>query len=122
MSSTKLAETEELALVFVRSNITELEHVFSLRKFLRQFRSVKVLRVLPFMREVGLCLQQDDGEALLPALEEIELSISHWTSHSDEEYQRRAAEALAAFEPFVSARERAGRLVKVYHCEQMQLS
>jgi hypothetical protein len=81
MSSTKLAKTEELALVFLRSNITELEHVFSLRKFLRQFRSVEVLRVIPFMREVGLYLQQDDGEALLPALEEIELSISHWTSY-----------------------------------------
>jgi len=70
------------------------------------------------MREVGLYLQQDDGEAVLPVLEEIELSISHWIRYSDEEYQRRAAEALAAFEPFISERERAGRIVKVYHREQ----
>jgi hypothetical protein len=91
-----------------------------LRKFLRQFRSVRVLRVNPFIREVGLYLQQDDGEAILPVLEEIEFSISRLTRYSDEEYQRRAAEALAAFEPFVSARERAGRVVNVYHCEPTQ--
>jgi hypothetical protein len=120
MPSTKLATTEELALVFIRSKITEWVHGSSLREFLRQFRSVKVLRVLPFMREVGLCLQQDDGEAILPALEEIEVSISLLTKYSVEEYQRRAAEALAAFEPFVSARERAGRLVKVYCCKRTQ--
>jgi hypothetical protein len=118
--STKLAMAEELALTFFCWNITEWEHVFSLREFLRQFRSVRVLRVKnPFLWEVGLYLQQDDGQAILPVLEEIELSISYWTRYSDEEYQRRAAKALADFEPFVSAREREGRSVKVY-CEQTQ--
>jgi hypothetical protein len=116
--STKFATAEELALFSPTSNITEWEHFFSLREFLRQFRSVKVLRVDPFIREVALYLQQDDEEGILPVLEEIELSIPRLTRYSDEEYQRRAAEALATFEPFVSARERAGRLVKVYHCAQ----
>jgi hypothetical protein len=116
--STKLALAEELTLFFPSSNITKLEPIFSLREFLRQFRSVRVLRVDPFIREVGLYLQQDDGEATFPVLEEIELSTSHMTGCSDEEYRRRAAEELATFEPFVSALERAGRLVKVYHCEQ----
>jgi hypothetical protein len=114
--STKFAMTEELALYFPSGNITKWEHIFSLREFLRQFRSVRVLRVDPFIREVALYLQQDDGEGILPVLEEIELSISHLTGYSDEEC--RAAEELAAFEPFVLARERAGCLVKVYHCEQ----
>lgn len=115
--STKFAKAEELALVFPSPNMTEWEHVFSLREFLRQLRSIRVLRVDPFVPEVGLYLQQDDKEGILPMLEEIELSISRLTGDSDEEYQRRAAEAVATFEPFVSARERAGSLVKVYHCE-----
>ncbi|KAN0125568.1 hypothetical protein V8E52_000775 [Russula decolorans] len=116
--STKLAMAEELTLNhFPSSNITNWDDLFSFPEFLRQFRSVRVLRLNPFMREVGLCLQQDDGEAILPVLEEIELSILRLTNYSDEEYQRRVAEALAAFEPC----ERAGRLVKVYHCEQTQM-
>jgi hypothetical protein len=89
-----------------------------LREFLRQFRSVRVLRVNPIIWDVVFYLRQDDGEGILPALEEIELSNSHLTRYSDGEYRRRAARELAAFEPFVSARERAGRLVKVYHCGQ----
>jgi hypothetical protein len=104
--STKLAMAEELTLNhFPSSNITNWDDLFSFPEFLRQFRSVRVLRLNPFMREVGLCLQQDDGEAILPVLEEIELSISHLTRCSNEEYQRRAAEWLAVFEPFVSTRE-----------------
>ena len=96
----------------------ELEEFFSLREFIRQFRSVRVLRVDPFMQEFVHYLQQwqqDDGTAFLPVLEEVELSVLHLFGYSGEEYQRRAAEELAAFEPFVSARERAGRLLKVYH-------
>jgi hypothetical protein len=114
--STKLAMTQELALFLTTWDITTLERVFSLRKFLRHFRSVRVLRVNPFVREVGLYLQQIDGEAILPVLEEIQL-ISYLIRCSDEEHQRRVAEARAALEPFVSARERAGRIVKVYLCE-----
>lgn len=118
ITSTKFAMTEELTLID-HTNLTEWEHGFSLREFLRQFRSVRVLRVLAnlFMQEVDLYLQQDDGEAIFPVLEEIEVSITRLTRYSDEEYQHRVAEALAVFEPFVSARERVGHLVRVYHCE-----
>ena len=110
--SMKLTVVEELALTSNSSDTTRLEHAFSLREYLRQFRSVRVLRVNSFEREVGIYLQQD--ETILPMLEEVDLSISRSAEDSDEEYQRRVAEVLAAFEPFVSARERAGRLVKVY--------
>jgi hypothetical protein len=75
-----------------------------------------VLRVNPFVREVGLYLKQDDEKAILPVLELVELSIPRSTRYPDKGYQGRAAEALAAFEPC----ERAGRLVKVYHCEQTE--
>jgi F-box-like len=108
--STKFAAVEELAINFPSWNIMNLtrwKQIFSLRDFLRQFRSVRVLRVNPFgpfMQEVGLHLQEnDDGEVILPVLEQVELS--------DEEYQRRAAEAMTAFQPC----ERAGRVVKVSH-------
>jgi len=106
---TKLAMAEGLALNFNNWWSTNTDQVFSLREFLRQFRSVRVLRVNPFRfaREVGRYLQQVDGEAILPLLEEIELS--------DEEHQRRADEAVAALKPFASTRGRAGRLVNVYH-------
>ena len=111
--STKLAMAEELTLNFPLPKTTKWERVLPLCEFLRQFRSVRVLRVFPFMRTVGLHLRQDDEEAILPLLEEIEVSVSHIVGYSDEQHQGRVAEALAAFEPFVSARERMGRVVKV---------
>jgi hypothetical protein len=120
--SAKLAMAEELTLNFPSSNMTNWDGVFSLREFLCQFRRVRVLRVNPFVRQVGHYLQQqDDREAsILPVLEQVRLSIPYLPATrlgcSYEEYQRRAVEAVAAFEPC----ERAGRLVKVYHCEQTQ--
>jgi hypothetical protein len=120
-SSTKLATAEELALLFPDTTMVVVwQRDFPLREFLRQFRNVKVLRLDPFFSEVAFSLQQDDGEALLPFLEEIELSappISRSTEGPDEEYQRRAAAELAAFEPFVSARERMDCPVNVFHRE-----
>jgi hypothetical protein len=106
---TKLAMTEVLALNFPHSQMTmSILSEHSLREFLRQFRSVRMLRVSPlsFAQRVRLLLQQDNGEAVLPLLEEIELS-------DGEEYKRRAAKAVADFKPFVSARGRTGHLVKV---------
>jgi len=121
MSSTKLATAEELALFFPDTvMVTGWQHDFPLREFLRQFRSVKVLRLDPFVPEVALSLRQDDGEAFLPFLEEIELSarpISRSAKGPDEEYQHCAAAELVAFEPFVSTREQTGRPVKVFHRE-----
>jgi hypothetical protein len=125
MSSTKLAAAENLALIFSlnTATVSELLHHFPLRQFLRQFRSVKMLRLDPFVPEVALSLQQDDGAAFLPLLEEIELSvpsISRSAEGPDEEYQHRAAAELAAFEPFVSAREKTGRPVNVFHGEMLR--
>jgi hypothetical protein len=124
MSSTTLATAEELALFFHDATmVTEWQHDFPLREFLRLFRSVKVLRLDPFVPEVALSFQQDDGEALLPILEQIELSvppISQSTEGPDEEYHRRTAAELAAFEPFVSAREQTGCPVKIFHREMPQ--
>jgi hypothetical protein len=120
--SAKLAMAEELTLNFPSSNMTNWDGVFSLREFLCQFRRVRVLRVNPFVLQVGHYLQQqDDREAsILPVLEQVRLSIPYLPATrlgcSYEEYQRRAVEAVAAFEPC----ERAGHLVKVYHCEQTQ--
>ena len=92
-----------------------------MRDFLRQLRSVKVLRVNPFVWEIGLCLRQDDDdseEAIFPVLEEVEISISRLKICSpDEEYQLRVAKAREVFEPC----ERAGRLVKFYYCEQTEM-
>jgi hypothetical protein len=87
--STKLALAEELTLNFPSSNMAGWMNVFSMRDFLRQFRSVRVLRVNPFVREIGLYLRQDDdGEAIFPVLEQVEISISHLKRYSsDEEYE-----------------------------------
>ena len=121
MPPTKFAMVEELALYFNSSNI----HVFTLREFLRQFCSVRALLVDPFMREVGLYLQHDVRGGILPVLEKIELSnlrlTGCLTGCSDEEYRRYVAQAIAAFESFVSSRERAGRRVKVSLCERRGL-
>ncbi|KAI0269723.1 hypothetical protein BGY98DRAFT_280098 [Russula aff. rugulosa BPL654] len=122
MPSIKLATAEELVLLFL-GTVIQWQNDFPLCKFLRQFRSVKVLRLDPFVPEVALSLQQDDGEGLLPLLEEIELSappISRSTKGPDEEYQHRAAAELAAFDPFVSARKQIGRPVNVSHREMPQ--
>jgi hypothetical protein len=111
---------EELSLNFPCSKMTVWEAVFPMRDFLRQFRSVRVLRVNPFVREIGFCLREDeddDGETIFPVLEEVEISISRLKGYSsDEEYQLRVAEARAAFEPC----ERAGRFVKCYYCKQTE--
>jgi hypothetical protein len=55
--STNLSIVEELTLNFISSNMTRWDHSFSICDFLRQFRSVRVLRVNPFVREIGLYLK-----------------------------------------------------------------
>jgi hypothetical protein len=116
--STKLAMVEELTLRFPMSGTPGWEDASLMRDFLRQFRSVRLLRVNPFVQEIGIYLKQDEDrqEAIFPVLEQVEISISRGGC-SDEEYESRVAEALAAFEPC----ERAGRPVKVCHCERMQM-
>jgi hypothetical protein len=119
--STRLAMAEELTLNFPMSYMAGWDDPSSMPDFLRQFRSVRLLRVNPFMEEIGLYLKKDeDGqEAILPVLEQVEISISRRVPRgcSDKEYELRVAEALAAFEPC----ERAGRPVKVCCCEQTEM-
>jgi hypothetical protein len=115
--STKLAMVEELSLCFSML-IPGWEDASCMRDFLRQFRSVRLLRVNPFVQEIGIYLKQDeDGqEAIFPVLEQVEISILR-RGCADEMYESRVVEALAAFEPW----ERAGRPVKVCHCERTQM-
>jgi hypothetical protein len=119
INSTKLAMAEELTLNFPCSRIRRWEDVFPMRDFLRQFRSVMVLRVNPFVPQGGRYLKHDDDgeEAILPALEKVKISAPRLRGCSDEEYQRRAAEVLAAFEPY----ERVGPPVKVSCCKQTEM-
>jgi hypothetical protein len=114
--STRLAMAEELTLNFPMSYMAGWEAPSPMPEFLRQFRSVRLLRVNPFVEEIGHYLKQDEEEAILPVLEQVEISISR-RGCPDEEYQLRVAEALAAFEPC----ERAGRSLKVCCCEQTEM-
>jgi hypothetical protein len=73
----KFAMVEELGLLFTPlPKLKEWFQVFPMREFLRQFRSVRLLRLDFFTREIVLYLQQDDGEAIFPVLEEIDISKS----------------------------------------------
>jgi hypothetical protein len=115
-SSMKFAMAEELTLNFPGWDMPVTnwpERIFSMRGFLRQFRSVRVLRVNPYVWHVGLYLKydQDDGQAIFPVLEQVELTISR-SIRSPDMYRRRVADALELFEPC----ERAGRPVRVYIC------
>jgi hypothetical protein len=98
LNSTKLAMAEELTLNFPCSRIRRWEDVFPMRDFLRQFRSVMVLRVNPFVPQVGRYLKHDDDgeEAILPALEKVKISAPRLRGCSDEEYQHQENHPLLA--------------------------
>lgn len=102
----KLITTDELSVIFL-DNAEAEQDVIPWRRFLLQFPSVKVLRLYRtnYCR-VASALHQDHGDnlAFLPALKEIELCMGPPKDH---------ASKLAAFEPFVSARQQAGLPVKV---------
>jgi len=110
--STKLAAVEEL-----RVTVYKTEFFLSWRGFYHQCHSVKVLRTggihNDFIARTLFQDHQDHGEpddlAFLPALEEIDLGEKLKPFYESE---RRSQ--LAAFQPFVSARQRAGRPVKVF--------
>jgi hypothetical protein len=79
MPSTKLAMVEELTVNFSSSRMKVYEWLFfRWATKSRQFCSVRVLQVNPFVREreIGLCLRQDegdDGEIIFPEQEEVEV-------------------------------------------------
>jgi hypothetical protein len=114
--SAKLTTVEELRLTFLRTAFNFWENLIPWREFLEHFPRLKALRMegannYCIARVLPQDLEEpdDDGLAFLSALEEIELGKN--PSLTDE--SQRGPE-LAAFEPFVSARQQAGRPVKVF--------
>ncbi|KAH9995468.1 hypothetical protein BJV77DRAFT_1093431 [Russula vinacea] len=114
--SAKLTTVEELRLTFLRTAFNFWENLIPWREFLEHFPRLKALRMegannYCIARVLPQDLEEpdDDGLAFLSALEEIELGKN--PSLTDE--SQRGPE-LAAFEPFVSARQQAGRPVKIF--------
>ena len=111
---TRLSTIEELRVTFDKTDVSDW-YFLPWRRFLLQLPSVKALRTEGQNNyRVGRALFQDlerpeDFLALFPALEEIELGKDELRT---QESQRR--DQLAIFEPFVSARQQAGRRVKVF--------
>ena len=111
--STRLTSVDKLRLTFGRTNARNWD-VIPLRRLLQLLPSVKALQTESknnyFIARVLKKLEgPDDNLALLPALEEIELAKDESRTA---ESQRR--DQLAVFEPLVSARQQAGRTVKVF--------
>ena len=105
--SAKLSAVEEL-FIFVNDNCTYRslrDHNVLLPSFLQHFRSVKVLRVKHYDVPNLANTLQPDGEPILdvlPMLEEINIRTSDVSERQ-----------LAAFHPFIAARQEAGRPVKL---------
>ena len=112
--STKLTTVEELCVTFAFAEMSTEDYILW-RQFYKLFPSVKVLHWDGANYDcIAYTLLQDHEEpndvpALFPALEEIEIGDGdYWTS------QTRSESQLACFQPFISARERAGHPVKVF--------
>ena len=109
--STRLATIEELRLTI--ASVVWVDDILW-RRFYQQFPSVKALRTEGANNAywIARTLHQGHGEpgdlSFLPALEEIDLGRGSLTDESEQESQ------LACFEPFVSARQQAGRPVRVF--------
>jgi hypothetical protein len=107
--STRLTIVEDLSVSFYET----AEDYIPWRRFYQQFPSVKALRTGGVYNYcIARTLHQDDGEpddlAFLPALEEIDLGENSLS------FEGEGGSQLAAFQPFVSARQQAGRPVKVF--------
>ena len=110
--SPKLISVEELHIFL---SIEAIEHGISWHKFYQHFPNVKVIRTKNTAPS-GLAgtLLQDlekhvDDLTCFPALEEIEVGHYQLRWH-----ESRSESELAVFDPFISARQRIGRPVKVY--------
>jgi hypothetical protein len=115
--STRLATVEELRVTFdeMRASVRFWVGHTSWLRFYQQFPSVKVLRTEgpndDYIEHTLLLAHEKPGDdpSFLPALEEIELGKNPlWDSEGQRESR------LAGFQPFVSARQQAGRPVKVF--------
>jgi hypothetical protein len=112
---TRLTTVEELRVTFDKADADFWEDFIPWRRFLQQFPGVKVLRTEGANNyHIARTLLQDNEEPdgdldFLPSLEEIELgtnsSLTPESQHGPE---------LAAFEPFISVRQQAGRPVRVF--------
>ncbi|KAH9994203.1 hypothetical protein BJV77DRAFT_1066840 [Russula vinacea] len=112
--STRFTTVEELRVTFNKEDVRVWEDSIPWRGFLQQFPRLKALRTegandYHIARTLLQDHEEPDDLALLPALEEIELSKGSLLSPESQ----RGSE-LAAFGPFVSARQQAGRPVKVF--------
>jgi hypothetical protein len=113
--STRLVTVEELRFIFRATDAIVWENFIPWRVFLQHFPNVKALRTQGGNNDriARIFLPDHQGPrdvlAVLPSLEEIELDKN---SLLTDESQREPV--LAAFEPFVSARQQAGRPVKVF--------
>jgi hypothetical protein len=113
--STRLSVAENLLIWF---DDTAIEEYVPWRWFLQQFPSVKTLQTScqnndRFALYLLQCHEEhDDNLAFLPALKEIQL-CKHPLATYDLSYEVYTKSQLAAFEPFVSARQQAGRPVNV---------
>jgi hypothetical protein len=108
--STKLTFVKELRVIIDKIDVPENSHSIPWRRFYERVPSVKALRTEGVNNySVARTLLQDHGEpddlAFLPALEEIDLG---------KRPLYRSERQIAAFQPFVSARQQAGRPVKVF--------
>ena len=106
MFSAQLSTTEELVIIFESAREGE---VIPWRTFLEQFPSVKEFRIQNANNNhIASALQPYHGRPnlfVLPALERIILcTTSYVADHSSE---------LAVFQPFVTARQQAGRQVQI---------
>jgi hypothetical protein len=111
----KLSTAEELSVVFLDDAVPD-EDIIPWRKFFLQFPSVKVLRMYGTNGTTNLYIAgafHQDHESLnlafLPALEKIEFCMGSKYRHPENQ----CASELAAFEPFVLARQQAGLPVKI---------
>jgi hypothetical protein len=113
--SARLTAVEELRLTFDQKKAAEIwDKSIKWRRFLQQFPSVKALRTeganSHYIARILLHGREEPGDdlAFLPALEEIEIGKDPlFTS------ERQTRSQLAAFRPFISARQRAVRPVNV---------
>jgi hypothetical protein len=113
--SMKFTTVEELRFALDGTYDNVFENFITWRRFLQQFPSVKGLKAIRTKGadnyHIARILNQDHGNpdelSFLPVLEEIDLG-----EKPIDESQCRSQ--LAAFEPFVSARQQAGRPVNVF--------
>jgi hypothetical protein len=117
--STKFSTAEELFLVCY-NNDKSVESI-PWCTFLPQFPSVKALRMEGTNNlRIARALHEDHGGDLLPALEEIQLCTMLFSTPQDQPAS--GGTVLAAFQPFVSARQQASRPVRVFWGPEIRLS